>query len=460
MKMKDKNIYFALAIVILLLLLSPLLFKAGFSNKVFTSQETYLTLIEINKVDQDLPVHKQIVQHNPFHVILSFIPFGDVNLAIFIPLITGLLSFVLVFFILRKINLSNNEITLSMILFVLTPVFIHKFTTLNPDNFAFPLILLIVLLYLKNSFFAIILVILLSFVNSFLGVLVLLALVAHLIVKSSKKKLTVSLLISSFSSLIVFLLLNKEAFLVTKGLVLDDVLIELGSVTGYSIPLIILGIIGLINWWEKGIDKTLIASSLFVIFFISIFFPEMRLITAFIISVFAGMGINYLISMDWELKEIKQVSLLLIFCIILFSAILTMNTHLTQITPREVDAAKFLYSADSQGKVLSTEDKGFMINYLSGKEVFLDGRSFTYEDYEEKSSVVEQIFYARKLSELEDFLVNNSITYLFIHENMKNGEVWSRREEGLLFFLIHSDLFIKLFDNQEVQIYKYISEKV
>lgn len=457
--MKDKKIYLAVALVVLLLLLSPLLFKAGFSNKVFTSQETYFNLIQTNKVDESVTLIEQLIKHNPFHVLLNILPLGDVGLAILVPLITGLISIILIFFLLRKINLSNNETTLVIILLVLTPVFIHKFTTLNPDNFAFPLLLLVAIFYLEESYLATIPLIFLSFINPLIAGLVFLFMVAHLILKKTKKKITVSLMITSFVSLSAFLFLSKESFLWIQNVMIDDVLIELGSVTGYSVPLIILGIIGLFNWWEKGSDRTIIASSLFVAFFVSIFISEIRLLTALVISIFAGIGINHLISMEWELKKIKQISLLLIFCIILFSAILTMNTHLTQVTQREVDAANFLHSVNSEGKVLSTKDKGFMIQYLSGKETFLNGRSHVLEDYEQRISDANQIFYSRMLSDLEELLKSNDITYLFIHNNMKNGEVWSTREEGLQFFLIHSDLFLKLFDNQEVQIYKYVPEK-
>jgi hypothetical protein len=452
--MIDKKIHGALLIIILLLLLSPIALKAGFSEKVFTSDETYLNLIQTNQVSKEAPIHERLTNNNPFHVLTSLIPFDDVTIAFFVPLIMGLISAILIFLILRKFNLSDNETIIALILFALTPIFIFKFTTLNLDNLAFPLFLLTALLYLNKSYFSILPLIIMTFINPILGILFLIFLITKLILNKSNK-LTIITIITTTTSLIAYYLINKTILIRTQTIALDDALIELGSMTGYSIPLIILGAIGLFSWWEKGRERTILTASIITGLIISLIIPDIRLIVALALAVFAGIGLNQLLVMKWELKNIKQMALLLILYIILFSSIITINTQLTQISREEVEASKFLSQINTQNKVLSTENKGFMIQYLSGKNTFIDGNSYLEENYDEKIKTMNDIFYSRRLSELEQLLKTNSIEYIFIHEDMKNGRIWTGRDEGLLFFLRESDQFLKIFDNKQVQIYKY-----
>jgi len=149
--MKDKKIQTAILIVIFLLLILPMTLKTGFTEKTFTSEETYLNLIQVNQIQQE-PLHKQITNNNPFHVLLKKIPLNDVGIAFIIPLITGILTIILIFIILRKLNLSDNEIVLALLLFSLTPIFLYKFTTLNPDNLAFPLLLLTIKKHTQQAY--------------------------------------------------------------------------------------------------------------------------------------------------------------------------------------------------------------------------------------------------------------------------------------------------------------------
>lgn len=452
--MKDKKIYAILFSIILLLLASPILFKTNITQEVFTSQNTYHNLILKNQINQTEPIIQQIKTHNPFHVLLNQLNLDDVTSAIIIPIISGLISIILTFLILKKLNLSDTEIILSLIMLTLTPIFLNKFTTLNIDNLAFPLMLATSLLYLHKSYFSILPLIILIITNPIIGML--LSLTILISIKYSKnKKLLITLSTISALTITLYFLLNKTISLNLKNMNIDSILIEFGSLTGYSISLIILGVIGIISWWEQKNHKTTMMLLLLTGFIISILFPEIRLIIALTLAIFAGIGITQLISKEWELQEIKQLNILLIACIILFSAIVTLNMQVTQIKPQEVEAAKFLSGHETNNTILSTEDKGFIIEYLSGKKTMLNGQSYKQQNYQEKVDDANNIFYAKKLSNLEKLLKKYDITHIFIHQDMTNGKTWTSPEEGLQFFLKYSEKFIKLYDNEEVQIYKY-----
>ena len=452
--MKDKKLYIILCIIILAILLSPVLFKSGIQEKVFTSEETYKNLIQTKQINPEQNTLQQLIQNNPYHVILKKIPLNDVNLAIIIPLITGIITLITLFFILRKLNISDNETILIIMLLVLTPVFLYKFTTLNPDNIAFPLLLLTTLLYLHKSYTSIIPLLLTTLINPVTGIVFLIFIIIQTLIKKERKKITTSLIITTIITL-TYTIIQQPFQIITTQANLDKILIELGSTTGYSIPIIILGVIGIFAWWEKKEERITTIITLIAGFTASIFIPQTRLAVALVLAIFAGIGLNQLIHKEWELKKIKQISTLLIFYIILFSAILTINTQLTQTTQKEVEAAKFLEGIPTQGKTLSIPEKGYMIEYISNKPTILN-KDTTPKKIEE----LNEIFYARKLSELETKLQNNNITFIYINQEMKQGKTWTGREEGLLFFLIHSEQFIKIFDNEEVQIHQYIKKIV
>lgn len=454
-QIKDKKIYLVIIAIILLLLLSPIILKTGFKNEVFTSEETYLNLIKVNEAKQETSVSKQLLNHNFFHFILEKLNLSDVALAIIIPLISGIITLLLLFFILKKTKKTDLEIFLILILSALTPIFLHTFTTLNPNNLIIPLILLTTLLYQKKSYLLVIPMTLSILIEPLIGTMFLLASTAYLIIKKENKKILITTLVLSIITTLISTVLLRNTLLKLKPLSINSLLIELGSTQAYSVPLLILGIIGIFSWWEKRVDKTTTLTAFLVIFFSSIFFADIRIMAAIILAIFAGKGLNYLIIKEWALEKIKQISLILILYIILFSAIITINTQITKTNPQEVEAAKFLLSAPHQGKVLSTTNKGFMIQYISNKQTILDGNSHLQENYDQIREDVNKIFYSRVLSELEETLEKNNVTYIFIHESMKNGETWSGREEGLLFFLKHSEEFIKIFDNQAVEIYQY-----
>ncbi|MFP4567316.1 MAG: hypothetical protein ACLFN8_00065 [Candidatus Woesearchaeota archaeon] len=461
---KDKKIYALILLVITLLLLFPVILKTGFNEKVFTSQETYHNLIILKEIQQE-PLPKQMMTQNPFHIILQKLNADDVLIVLLIPLLAGIISIILIYFILNKLNLSDNETILAIILLTLTPIFLNKFTTLNPDNLAFPLMLSALLLHLNKSHFTIIPLLLLIVTNPALAISILIVLTINFIttkktnsaINKNKTNYTTSLLITiiiSLIAIIAYFLIHKMPIIKINNLHLDNLLIEFGSLTGYSIPLIILGIIGLFTWWDNKKQKTMMII-LTTGFVLSIIIPELRLIIAFALSIFAGIGINQLMLKEWNLKQIKQITLMLMFYIILFSAIIIINTQISQISKQEVQAAQFLKDTDNNGIILSTEDKGYMIEYHSNKKTLLNKNSYLDLNYEEVQKDTREIFYSRSLGTLEELLKKHKITYIYIHENMKNGQIWSAREEGLLFFLIHSDKFIKLFDNEKVQIYKY-----
>jgi len=65
------------------------------------------------------------------------------------------------------------------------------------------------------------------------------------------------------------------------------------------------------------------------------------------------------------------------------------------------------------------------------------------------------IFQSRKLSEIISFFEKEKISYIWINQYMRNGQVWSNSEQGILLVLRTSNYFSKVYDHENVQIWAY-----
>jgi len=73
---------------------------------------------------------------NPFHNLLAFLinMFNFILVAKLLPFILGLLSVLMFYLILRKLNLELEKIFLICAILILTPIFIYSFTVLNSHS--------------------------------------------------------------------------------------------------------------------------------------------------------------------------------------------------------------------------------------------------------------------------------------------------------------------------------------
>jgi hypothetical protein len=468
MNNSDNRTIFLTLIVVAMVLFTPVVVKWVINDNTYMSEDTYYNLRMVKQFDLNNAAHQDVLLQRPydfnlFHYIFSKLHFGMDALANYLPPIFGIITLILVFFLLKTLNLGHNDIFFAMIILSTTPIFLYSFTTFSPELLVLPIFLIGLILFMRGNYASAVFFGLTAFFNIFYAVLGLILIVGDYIFKNKKKLL----LIINSGVIALFVLMGIFVFKIDylrsftpmlSGL--NGLLIEFGAIKGYALIVVGLSLLGLFSWWKKDSSKTAILIGVIVIFLSSVFFEDARLPIAIILAVFAAFSISYLTNREWEIFVLKGVTLLLILCILFFSAVLAINFQVKDITQKEVSSIAYLSSAGKSDIILSVERNGFITEYVADREAYLDSKSYKFEDYANRTSIANKIYYSRSLPELESLLKQEKITHILIDDKMRTGEVWTGRYEGLLFFLETSDKFIKVFYDDNIQIYRYVGDVV
>lgn len=466
----DKRTTFLTILVVALVIASPVIIKWVLNQDSQVSEESYYNLRIINQINSQEGVrgqHVDALQNKEYSYSLFYLLFSKKNsdfqfVAKIFPLIMGIISVFLFYLLLRSINLGQDDIFFGIIILVSTPIFIYSFTTFSPDILALPVFLLGIILFSRGNYFSFIFVGATAFINIFYTILSLLIILGDYFFRHKRKAIFIvnlSAIVLSVLAGIFLFGMNYALQFVPLLTGLNGFIIEFGAVNGYALITLGLAFIGLFSWWNAEKSRTVIFISVLLIIFASLFFQSMRLPVALIMAVFAGFSISYLSNREWEIYMLKGVTLLLVFCILFFSAVLALNFQTKNITDKEIAAISYLSSANSKDIILSAERNGFLIEYVSGRGAYLDDNSYRFSDYEERKNMADRIYYSKNLKELESLLIQERITHIMVDSEMKAGEVWNGRYEGLLFFLENSDSFIKIFYDEDIQIYRYVGRE-
>ena len=109
-------------------------------------------------------------------------------------------------------------------------------------------------------------------------------------------------------------------------------------------------------------------------------------------------------------------------------------------------------AAQQEGTVFSHYTRGYFIHQQTGFPVFADSMSVQNTN---RSEISFSLFYGRNLPSVEEQLLRYNITYIMIDKKMREGLVWERDGEGLLFLLKNKKAFSLLYDKGDVQIYRF-----
>ncbi len=464
----DKRTIILTLLVVSMVLFAPSVIKWVINDDTYMSEDTYYNIRLIEQFEENNKVHTDGLQQreynfNIFHYIFSRVDKGLDLFAKYLPPLLGVISLLLIYFILKSLNLGYNDIFFSIIILSTTPVFLYNFTTFSPEIIGLPIFLAGLVFFIRGNYLSSLFFGLASFVNIFYTILGLILIVGDYIFKNRNKLLLyINSLVIVLSVIIgIFVAkINYLSFFVPLLTGLNGMLIEFGAIKGYALIVIGLALLGLFSWWNKESSKTPIMIAVLLISISSLFFEDVRLPIAVIFAVFAAFSISYLTNREWEIFVLKGVTLLLILCILFFSAVLALNFQVKNIDEKKMSSLSYLSSAEESDIILSVEENGFIIEYASGRKAYLDSMSYRFGDYSLRRNTADKIYYSRNLDELEHLLQEERITHIVIDDSMRSGKVWSGRYEGLLFFLENSEKFIKVFYDDNIQIYRYVKETI
>ena len=397
--------------------------------------------------------------------ILSF--FGQSQLfAIFLLFFLSIGSMILFYSILTNLNVFGNVRLFALGFFTLSSPFIYSFGAYTNYPFILFFILLFSLLYINKKFvYATLSAIPLIFISlpSIIIIFVLIEMLSFFLEKVEKKYRIImhaSLFIISLSAYFLFYFnefIPNSLFFIRKSILMSTIS-DFGALIGFGIFNFILSMIGLILFWEKSKKRLPLYISISAAFFLSLIFPVILLVLNLLFCFFAAVAINEIYRKKWEILILKNITLIIILCGIIFSCF-SFENRLINSDPlkSEIDALNFLKNKE-EGVVLSHEKNGFMISYFSKKPSFVYGDVAFEYDGEEKIRISRDIFYSRNLEKTIKLFKENNIKYVYVDKDMKDGLVFEKRNEGLLFILDKSGgVFEKIYDEDDVEIWAYAS---
>jgi len=475
--MKEKKLYWALLTITLLILLTPHLIRMMAYENLIPGEDPYYNLRMAGYIKENLKIPKtdplidRIYPYNPFHIMLAAAgSIIGVELAgKIIPLIMGAASITFLYLILSNLKIDQKKVFFICLILALSPIFIYTFSTTSQFSVIIFLNILGTFFFIqKGKVFTTISIITFAsipFFNFFNALVTLILLFSYTIITKIEKKrfywvsagITIRTLAYHFYIFYRFGLPQTPSFI--KEPIIQKSISDLGAITGFSFFTLVLAMIGLVSTWKKRKEFYYIYIISLILLLSSFYFGTYtNIYLNFIIVIMAGYGFFYLTDRKWQIKIIRNVSLLLIICGIIFS----MVSYITRLSgihpyPEEAESLQWLKENSEQGEtILSHHSNGFLIEYYTDRQVILDSYFDYTNDLEQKYADSKTIFNSRSLKMTTELLDKNNVRYIWINRQMKQGLVWTEEDEGLLFLFSDKDTFKKIYSNGEAEIWEYL----
>jgi asparagine N-glycosylation enzyme membrane subunit Stt3 len=413
----------------------------------------------------------RIYTYNPYHLILAAAGYIiGIELATkIIPLIFGLLSMTLFYMIMENLRLKEKKRFFICLILALSPIFIYTFSTSSQFAIILFLNLLGFYFFIKKqkifTYLSILVFASIPFFNFFNALVTLILLFTYTIVKGVNRNkfyfvsagIILKTLIYHLYIFYRFGLPQTPSFISHN--IIQNLVSDLGAKTGFSFFAILLAAVGLVTTWKKRREFYYIYVLALVLIISSIYFQDLaNIYLNFVIVIMAGYGLFFLIDRKWDTKIVKNASLLLIICGIVFSMVSFM-IRFSSMPPysEEIESLEWLnQNSNENDRVLSYYSNGFWIEYFAKRPVLLDSYFDYINDLEQKYADSEVMLHSRSLKITKELLDKNNIRYVWINKAMKQGLVWSREDEGLLFLFKDKETFKKIYTNDEAEIWEYL----
>ena len=240
--------------------------------------------------------------------------------------------------------------------------------------------------------------------------------------------------------------------------IFQDNIVGLGAILGFNIFVLILSMIGLISSWKNKKQYVWIYLLLVVLVLFSYYFDsEFKIILNMFVSLFAFYGLLALIKMNWELKLVRTLTIVILVVGILFSSFSFMY-RISFMEPNlgMIDALdKLRFDSNVGDIVLSHYKNGFWIQYFSQRPTVID----SYTPPDAVFNDTNTLFKTRDEEMATELLHKYNIKYIFVDDKtlrlMKNDQ----NLIGLRFLMENSKNF-RLHDSDGFEIWEFSEEPV
>lgn len=465
----------ALSLCIVVLVLCIVIVVRHIKGKpLLPSGESYYNLrmaqaLKENSFIIEDPLQNTPYQPNPYHYLLFFLllAFSPEVVSVITPVLLGLISAIIFFRLLTLLGVKHKDAAYSLIILSVSPAFINLFTGLYLYGFVIFLTLLIVFLVIisKKSKFTLALSSLLLLILALTSLTAFVITIGFLLIicTALNRKINAVMLpvFPSVATLIVlaFLSIYKPILLGFHRFEFRNILSVLGAGLGYDLFLILLFFAGFMLLWFRSGEKKLLQWAVLGFFVFSFFNIIARAYSSMVITFYCVTAIKYFYNRKWELEIIRTGTLLLVLSSLVFSATSQINLLVNAQPDKYMEEALLFLEKLGPGKVLSSEENGFIVEFYSKKEALLDKNSFLTPRYDELMISANGLFLTPRLSEAEPLLQKYGIRYVLITPDMKES-IWEGQEEGLWFLVQNSISFVRKYEYQSIEIWEYAPGRI
>ena len=477
---KNWRLFLGIILLGLVILLIPHLINLNQSESYLLGDETYFNLNIANKIkenqfdsnifiiqDNSAYINRQVIT-NPYQLLLSLL--NNLELfSIIIPILFGLISLLLVYLILRRLNINKDIRFLTMVMVIFSPIFVYVFSLSTKYSMIITLMLLGYYFFLKESWYSVIFSSLsfsiVTLFGNFESILSIILLLGYVLITKNKKLRLVFVLLAIIISMIffnTFILSNVEQTIQNDFIEINffnEIISDFGSNVGLGLFKFLVAIIGIVLLWNKRNENIfLIIIFGFIIFSVIVYNLDYLIYASFFLSYLAALGLDYFIKRKWHVETLKYLTLITIFSGLLFSSVsYLMLLSRDNYSNETIESLIWLNENKEKGLILSHYSYGFIINHYSEMPVLMDSYFKNNIEINNYYQISNNIFNSYILRQTVEYLDQLNIRYLWITNEMKQGLVWEE-ESGLLFLLRNRDHFEKIYENDEIQIYKIISD--
>ncbi len=476
-KTSKAQVFILLLLISVFVLITPQLIRFFQHSSIMAGDEPYYhARVARQIIEEGMPLEDEFIHgsrpylFNPYHSVIALfsLVFGVIFASKLVPFVCGMLSVLFFYLILKRLGFGIlNRIVISIV-FILSPVFIYIFSLSTPFCIIALLDLLGFYLFIQKEKWDFTLAVVVLSIASFFSLanlaIILITTLAYVLF--DKKKLERFYTLLFFISLIFLVyyigIYFKFGMPLTKKLIeanlIQSFVADLGGMIGFSIFTLLLAVLGLaIAWKEK---KKLYYVYLIMLFVVAISFLYNNAVvySNFAISILAGIAFAALIRRKWELKLVRNLSIILLFCSILFSAVsYTVRISNEQPTSELMDALEWISQNSNEGDVVfSHYTKGFWVQFHAQRPVVADSITANYPDFKEKIRDSEVIFDSWDIKETRKLLQKHNASFVLITNDMAEGLVWEKPEQGLAYLLRNSETFKKVYSNSHAGVWRYI----
>ncbi len=452
---------FALAI----LLIIPLIRSSLYDLSLIPGSEYYYAKRMAGLVDAKFVVDDPLIfglrPHlvTPFDVVLRFWPFP----ALYLSLTIGVLSAMLAWIVLSDALVVERDRWIMIILLVASSSFMMLYCTVAPAGFVVFLVLLYLVGASRSSWWKIpfwIVPLLLPFFGVFAMIFALSVSFSH----RSYLKLDLKQMYPWVIPIIILVVVQiatagsasePPAFLEPDRLV--NLTSDFGGLYGLGIFSWILVCIGILLSWR---DRRQLFP-LYILLVLVLFYPrnpDLLRYWAVVAALFAAYAFIHFLDAKWEIALLRHVTLMVLVCGLLFSLVSFVHEHYDDPPNDEIMQSMNWLSRYTKPNavVLAPYSRGQWITAAGNRTVLMDDVFRHSPELNVRENVTNVIYHETNLANVRRLMTSYSVNYVYIDASMRDGEVWVREDEGLLFLLRDSETFKKVYSNGYVEFWYVI----